>query len=628
MNRKKWFAALLLVWMTATTVNARPPQDSLRLETIGRRLDSLLLADPAYGTEIDLSAGRLPLGELLRNVAKTNGVNLCVKTAEHPLVTCHFNRVRVVDLLAYLCREYRLEIEVVGNIVSVSDPLPLPSPPPVIKVGYDSLKRELSYDLQGEGLVEAVREIARLTGEKIVIPQNLYGRQVSGFINGLPVSEAIEALAVSNGLTAERRDGKYWHLLAGEAGAQDKTVSFQPRHFFTADQVRVDSTGKATVSIQRGSIQDIVTEVCRQANLDRMFLAPLNRQVSLYVRDVDIPSLFHVLFAGTPFLFREENGVYLFGAQEQQKILRTTAVIPLRYRTVENVPELIPEALKADMQIGAFAEQNSLIVSGTSRQIASLRQFVGAIDRTVPLITIEVLIVDSKKSSLREAGITAGVGEKPVKTAGRLSPGVDFTLSAASVNRLIHSFNGFGSVNLGKVTPNFYLTLKALEEAGTLELRSTPKLSTLNGHEASLKSGETRYYKEVQNNIMGTQNPIQSESYTWKSTEADLSLKIVPYVSSDGKITLTIEIEQSEFTAREEKDAPPGTATRSFKSRIRVDNEDMVLLGGIDRNTREKGSSGLPLIARIPVLKWLFGVSTDNKVDEKLSIFIKPTVIF
>lgn len=388
------------------------------------------------------------------------------------------------------------------------------------------------------------------------------------------------------------------------------------------------TTGKATVSIQRGSIQDIVTEVCRQANLDRMFLAPLNRQVSLYVRDVDIPSLFHVLFAGTPFLFREENGVYLFGAQEQQKILRTTAVIPLRYRTVENVPELIPEALKADMQIGAFAEQNSLIVSGTSRQIASLRQFVGAIDRTVPLITIEVLIVDSKKSSLREAGITAGLGEKPVKTAGRLSPGVDFTLSAASVNRLIHSFNSFGSVNLGKVTPNFYLTLKALEEAGTLELRSTPKLSTLNGHEASLKSGETRYYKEVQNNIMGTQNPIQSESYTWKSTEADLSLKIVPYVSSDGKITLTIEIEQSEFTAREEKDAPPGTATRSFKSRIRVDNEDMVLLGGIDRNTREKGSSGLPLIARIPVLKWLFGVSTDNKVDEKLSIFIKPTVIF
>lgn len=628
MNRKKWLAMLLLVWMVAMTLNASSPQDSLRLDMIDRKLDSLILMDPAYGAEIDLSAGKLPLGELLRNVAKTNGVNLCVKTGEHPLVTCHFKRIRVVDLLAYLCREYQLEIEVIGNIVSVSDPLPPPLPPPVLKVEYDSLRRELSYDLQGEGLVEVVREIVRLTGERIVIPQNLYGRQVSGFINRLPVHEAIEVLAVSNGLTVEHRDGKYWNLLAGKSGASDKTVSFQPRYFFTTDQVRVDSSGKVTVSIQRGNIQDIVTEVCRQADLDRMFLAPLNREVSLYVRDVDIPSLFHVLFAGTPFIFQEQNGVYLFGAQEQQKILRTTTVIPLRYRTVENIPELIPESLKADMHIGVFAEQNSLIVSGNSRQIASLRQFIESIDQTVPLITIEVLIVDSKKSSLREAGITAGIGEKPITTTGSFSPGVNFTLSATSVNQLIHSFNGFGSVNLGKVTPNFYFTLKALEEAGTIELRSTPKLSTLNGYEASLKSGETRYYKEVQNNIMGTQNPIQSESYTWKSTDADLSLKIVPYVSKDKKITLTIEIEQSEFTSREEKDAPPGTATRSFKSRIRVDNEDMVLLGGIDRNTREKGSSGLPLIARIPVLKWLFGVSTDNKVDEKLSIFIKPTVIF
>ena len=628
MNRIKYLAPLLFVWTATSTLNAQPLPDSLRLEIIGRQLDSLLLSDPAYGTEIDLSAGKLPLGELLRNVAKANGVNLCVKTREHPLVTCHFKRVRVVDLLAYLCREYQLVIEVVGNIVSVCDPPPLPIPPSEVKIGYDSLRRELAYDLQEEGLVEAIREITRLTGEKIVVPQKLYDRQVSGFVNGLPIPKAIETLAESNGLIAERRDGKYWQLLARESTTSDKVVSFQPRHYFTADQVRVDSSGLVTVSIQRGNIQDIVTEVCRQANLDRMFLAPLNRQVSLYVRNVDIPSLFHVLFAGTPFLFREENGIYLFGSQEQQKNLRTTTVIPLRYRTVENVPDLIPEILKADMQIVAFDEQNSLIVSGNSRQIVSLRQFIESIDRTVPLITIEVLIVDSKKSSLREAGMTAGLGEKPVKTVGKFSPGVDFTLSAASVNRLIHSFNGFGSVNLGKVTPNFYFTLKALEEAGTLELRSTPKLSTLNGHEASLKSGETRYYKEVQNNIMGTQNPIQSESYTWKSTKADLSLKIIPYVSCDGKITLTIEIEQSEFTAREEKGAPPGTATRSFKSQIRVDNEDMVLLGGIDRNTRKKESSGLPLIARIPVLKWLFGVSTDNKVDEKLSVFIKPTVIF
>lgn len=625
---KKW---LWIVWFTLGGVvasTAQTVEDSVRWDSVSNRLQALALADPAYLAEIDLSAGKLSLGELLRNVAQVNGVNLCAKTDDNLTVTCNFKRVRVVDLLNYLCREYGLDIGVVGNIVSVTTPAPVPPPPRVVKVVYDSLLKELSYDLLNENLVEVIREISRLTGEKIIVPQWLCQQKVSGFINGLPADKAISTLAVSNGLEAEVRDGKIWNLFSSKTGGPDSGVTFQPRRSFTADQIRIDSMGKVTVSVNRGNVQDIITEVCHLADLDRMFLSPLDRQVSLYVHDISISSLFNVLFAGTPFLYREENGVYLFGAKEQQKILNSTVVIPMRYRTVESIPALIPESLKTGVQIQAFDEQNSLIVSGDNRQIALVRDFLEAIDESVPLITIEVMIVDSKKSSLREAGITAGLGEKPVKTGGHLSPGVDFTLSASSVNKLINSFNGFGSVNLGKVTPNFYLTLKALEEAGTLELRSTPKLSTLNGHEANLKSGETRYYKEVQNSYMGTQNPIQSESYTWKSIEANLSLKIIPFVSRDGKITLSIEIEQSEFTAREEKDAPPGTATRSFKSQIKVNNEEMVLLGGIDRNSREKGSSGLPLLARIPVLKWLFGTSTDNKVDEKLSVFIKPTVIF
>ena len=182
-------------------------------------------------------------------------------------------------------------------------------------------------------------------------------------------------------------------------------------------------------------------------------------------------------------------------------------------------------------------------------------------------------------------------------------------------------------MNLAKVAPDFYMSLQFLEENGTIKLYSTPKLSTLNGHEASLSSGETQYYKEVQNNYYGTQNPIQSEAYTWKSVDANLDIKVTPYVSKDKHITMEIEITQTEFTAREEKNAPPGTATRSFKSIVKVCNEEMVLLGGIDRNSREKTSRGLPFIARVPVLKWLFGKHKNNKIERRLNIFIKPTVI-
>ena len=59
-------------------------------------------------------------------------------------------------------------------------------------------------------------------------------------------------------------------------------------------------------------------------------------------------------------------------------------------------------------------------------------------------------------------------------------------------------------------------------------------------------------------------------------------------------ITMTIDLSQSEFTDRNWKEAPPGTTTRSFRSMVRVKNEETVLLGGIDRQSREKSSQGLP----------------------------------
>lgn len=602
--------------------------DSVRLDSVKVRLLRLVKTDSVYRSEVDVSAGNLPLGELLRTVAQVNAVNLCVKDGADRMISCNFKRVRITDLLFYLCREYGLELEVVGNIVSVGSPQGLPVVPADPRIAYDSVNRQVSYDLNEDRLVDVVKKITRFTGVNVVVPQALCQTRVSGFSTGLPVEEIIPVLAASNHLVALREKGGIWSFVLPESGSGGQGAVLRTRRSFGAGQVQIDSTGRFSVNVEGGNIYGILEEICELSGIGRIYLNPLDSPVSLYVKHVELTALLNILFAGTPYTFCVEEGIYLFGTAEQQKTLVSVAVIPMRYRTIENVVELIPEILREGMQIKVFKDRNSVIACGNQRQLVRLKEFLSFVDQNVPLITIEVIIVDTRKSSIREAGITAGLGEKPVSTGGTLSPGIGMSLSASSVNRLIQSFNGFGAINLGKVTPNFYMTLKALEEAGNIELRSTPKLSTLNGHEATLKSGETKYYKEVQNNIIGTQNPIQSESYSWKSVEANLSLKIMPLVSLDEKITLTIEIEQSEFTAREQKDAPPGTVTRSFKSQIRVSNEEMVLLGGIDRNSREKNTSGLPFIARIPVLKWLFGITKDNKVDEKLNVFIKPTVIY
>lgn len=606
--------------------------DSLRLmrtKELKAVFDSLGVADPVYLQKTDLSVGNVRLSELLRSIATVNQVNLCVKTTQDPLVACNFSRARITDLLYFLCREYGLEADICGNIVTLSSP---PQPEPLLPepfVGYDSVRSALSFDFREVPLADIARRITRLSGINVIVPQSMYTFKVSAYLEKLPFPEALEALASANGLVVNRGEGEVWGFeVSGEQGTASATLGtgFR-RRSFPADHLSIDSLKRVSARITSGKLEDILVETCELLGKDYFFATPVKGQTSVYVKNIDSRTFFDVILGGTGVSCGEYEGVYVFGSSGKEGAMVTTRVVPLRYRAAAALPDLIPEALKKEVQVQLFPDLNSLIISGESRKVSAICRFLETIDKRIPLITIDVIIADVTKSTIREAGIEAGLGNAPASTSGTLSAGIDMKLNAASINKLINSFNGFGSVNLGRVTPDFYMNLKFLEESGDIELRSTPKLSTLNGHEATLKSGETRYYKEVASNIIGTQNPIQSDSYTWKSIDANLSLRIVPYVGQDNHITLEIEIEQSEFTGKEEKDAPPTTATRSFKSLIRVKDGEMVLLGGIERNSRDRSSRGLPFISRIPVLKWLFGSTKNNKVSQKLNIFIKPAVL-
>ena len=601
-----------------------------RIAQVRARLDTLILRDTTYLSEVDLSVGQVSLSELLRSVAQVGGVNLSVQDGANLLVSCNFSRARIADLILFLCEQYGLDIRVVGNIVSIF-PYQAPiAPPPVPSIVYNRADSTLSYDLIAVPLRDVARRLTDSSGVNLIVPQTLYDRPSSGYVSSMPFSEALSVLAEINKLEVAPVKGSGAWMFAEPipvGGGQPSTVqNYVRRRQFAPAQLAIDSMGRITAMIDRGNIYDIILDVCEQLKLDYFFITPVNAQTCIYLKNTDVKTLFDLLLTGTAYTYYEEGGVYMFGEAKREGIF-STRIIPMRYRTVDKLIDVIPENLKKGVQIAAFGDLNSMIASGDQRHVARVEQFLHEIDKTVPLITIEVMIVDASKDVILEAGLGLGVGTSPTQTSGTLSPGIDMTLGSGAVNNLVDKVNGLGIIRLGKVTPNFYASLKAMEENGTIELRSTPKLSTLNGHEAVLSSGEMQYYKETNNTYMGTQNPVQSTSYVWKSVEANMTLSITPYVSEDGHITMTIDLSQSEFTDRTEKEAPPGTTTRSFRSMVRVRNEEMVLLGGIDRQSHEKSSQGLPFIARIPVLKWIFGMHKNNKQERRLNVFIKPTVI-
>lgn len=121
--------------------------DSIRMAAVARKLEALTERDSTFARTVDVTAGRLPLSELLRNIARASGVNLSVRSVENVPVSCNFTRARVDELVRFLCREYTLDVETTGNILSVFPAVSVPAPHPEPEIFYKagSRRRSVSY---------------------------------------------------------------------------------------------------------------------------------------------------------------------------------------------------------------------------------------------------------------------------------------------------------------------------------------------------------------------------------------------------------------------------------------------------------------------------------------------------
>lgn len=302
-----------------------------------------------------------------------------------------------------------------------------------------------------------------------------------------------------------------------------------------------------------------------------------------------------------------------------------------RFENFDNKAEalisILPDDILANLDVKMDVELNSFLISGPSTAINRFRSFVKEIDKPIPVILIEVMILEINRNATLEAGVSFGIGDEPINTQGSIYPTTDLDLGSNTINRIIGGFDGF--INIGQVVPNFFANIKAMEANGNVKIRSTPKLSTLNGHRANLSIGETTYYVVTNQSFFGSQVPQTSQIRNFQPIDAELGVSIKPLVAGDGQITLDIHVIQSDFNnIRITEDAPPGLNSREFSSIVRVRDQDIVVLGGLEEKIKNDSGSGVPFLARIPIIKWLFSKRIRQDSKRKLSILIKPTIIY
>ncbi|MDX2173682.1 MAG: hypothetical protein SFY56_11225 [Bacteroidota bacterium] len=616
-----------------------------RFDVLEEKLDQMAKNYPGINDKVELSMNGASIQEYIRAIGTSNNLNVNVDPTLDIKLTNSFSKVSAKEVFLFICKRYDLDIQFVGPIMTFAKFTPAVVekkiiPSKKINVQYEKISDLLSYDLNNDTLGNVTKEITKQSGKNIIFSPELANKIVNGFMQAASFNGALEKLAFANDMKVSKTPDEFYVFekkLPVVNATNNGTNTSNPFGNLTGQNTNTTNAnskisikdGLITMDVQNVAINDVVNTVSKELGKNYFLFSDLKGNTTLKVSEAPYDEFLKLLFNGTELTFKKDGETYLFGDRNLEG-LRQSKLITLKNRTIEKVIDYIPAELKKGVDIKAFKDLNGFIVSGSQPRINELESFLRQIDLVVPMIHIEVIIADVRKSNSLSAGISAGLGTKTGTTGGTLLPDYNVSLNSNSINNLISGINGLGIVNLGNVTPNFYINLKAMESNGVLKLRSTPQIATLNGHEAKISVGQTQYYQEVNNNLVsqpGTQQNIL-QTQTWKAVNADLAITIDPQVSGDEQITMTINVKQSSFTERVSNTAPPGTINRDFQSLVRVKNGEMIMLGGLEEKQVNNSGSGLPFISRIPILRWFFGNRTKSKSDNKLTIFIKPTVIY
>ncbi|MDX2247957.1 MAG: hypothetical protein SF052_14320 [Bacteroidia bacterium] len=652
-----------------------------RVEKLAAQLDSLSLIIPGLNEKTTLSMREISLAEYVRAVGMEHRVSVFIEDTPGIVLTTHLTDEPVKSVFLFVCKHFSYTIQPTGSILVFfpwEEPTSEPEKPipklPIIRFS----EGKLSCDLKNDSIYPVLKMLSTLTGRKLITRPGTEGL-LTAFLPPTHPDTALEAIFIANGFKISNSRKGFQVVQSVENllhTTRPGNADFSIEAFTDADQEYL------ALEAVEADLETLIREIFEELDSDYLIYERLEGRVTLHAEITRLDDILKYLLQGTPYTFKREGKLYLIGTREQPG-LNTTRVVTMRYRPTFQAMDLIPGAepgagemiqppvirqtfparqqtypennyggeqstglfspglsipethttppqisrIKAgEVEIIEYPELNRLILKGPVEQVDEIEKFLEEIDRPVPMVKVEMIVVEINKNRLTNTGIRAGLGDTGDSSLVKnLFPGIDFSATGEEINNLLSNIPGLSPI--GVLDENFHLRLHALETRGNVKVRMKPVLSMLNGREASLTIGQTQYFLlETQTASTGAVSNFQQFTQRFERIDANVTLSIRPYISEGEMVTLDVIPDFTTPVGSFDADIPPTISTRRFISSIRVKNGETVILGGLSQEESRENTEGLPLLSRIPVLKWLFGNVDKNKSESSLIIYLTPTI--
>lgn len=305
------------------------------------------------------------------------------------------------------------------------------------------------------------------------------------------------------------------------------------------------------------------------------------------------------------------NVYHVMTAAERGPAASPMIVIPMKNTIVTDIEDNVRTFLGSAGSLSANKSMNALIVSAPDDVIARLRRVVEQLDQEATQVFIEAKIVETSTTFSRSLGIEWGpnvTNRPPVNGISFRSPGNDDTI------RL-----GF-TTGLGPLG-SLQARLTAGERNGEVKVISQPKITTLNGVPAAISSNLTFNIRTLAGTGAGA-----SQVGAIQAVRAGLTLNVTPYIVSDDKVRLQIQVQKSDPDFSAKIDGIPGISDKSASTSLIVGSGQVASIGGLVSSNDSTTVQGIPFFTRLPIIGGLFGNNDREKKDNELMIFLTPSV--
>ncbi|MBI3615894.1 MAG: type II secretion system protein GspD [Candidatus Omnitrophica bacterium] len=518
-------------------------------------------------------AGRCPSTGSGRTAGASKGLNRTV-------VALFLTGVALIGLPVYAQENHQQLAQVAGADV------------PVPVSVADGMNRQVSLDLRGIDIVDAVKYLAVKGNLNVVTTKSVSG-QVNLFLQQVTIRDALDILLLANGLALEARGSIFTVMTEAE---------YEELHGYRYHDQRL-----------------VRTLALKYANAPRIaaLLEGIRSKIGRIISDegsgtlilVDVPERMDQMEAAVQML-------------DLETVIRpaptVSEVFMLRYNRVEDIQGTLTAALTPGIGTLRFDKKtNTMVISDLPHRMPELRQLVNAFDQKTRQVFIEAQILQVTLSDNFDIGVE---WQTIFKNAALNQLTLQATLPSA--------ITSFGKMSIGTINKDqLSATVKALQRFGKTDVLSTPHIAALDGQEATIHVGTKEVY--VTSTVsQGTSTATTSESVNF--IDVGIKLKVTPSINDDGFITMKIQPEVSSVArtvSTSQGNQIPVVDTSTASTSLMVKDGTTIVMGGLIKNRTAYTRSQIPLLGSLPIVGTAFRFKGDEDIKTELIIFLTPHLI-